>query len=138
MPHTYKTAIESTIIRIRRNCANDIDFHQACNTLFAVFRIRGYSFSTRSKIERNKIYNMNLARRSKQFGGSTSCRHIREMDKILKHVEIVILETERFTSDCIVNRFTRIIKKSLSYLWIGFMLHFCLTRSFFIFEINYV
>lgn len=82
--HTFKGIIKSQIIRFRRICTNDIDFHQACNTLFAVLRTRGYSYSSLRKIKRDTIYGLNPTGSAKRCGKPTckTCRYITETDRI--------------------------------------------------------
>jgi hypothetical protein len=82
--HTFKGIIKSQIIRFKRNCSNEIDFENACHTLFSVLRKRGYAHSYLRKIKRDTLYGLNLQGQSDKCGKPRckTCQHIKITETI--------------------------------------------------------
>ncbi len=78
--HTFKGMVKSQIIRFKRICSDEADFHHACNILFSVLRKRGYAYSFLRKIKRDLLYSLQTQGNAKSCGKPRcgTCKHIRE------------------------------------------------------------
>ena len=76
--------VKSQIIRFKRICSEEADFHHACNTLFSVLRKRGYTYSFLRKIKRDLLYSLPTQGRSMRCGKPRcgTCKHIKETSMI--------------------------------------------------------